>query len=114
ALGRSLKIAIKREVTRDPAPQGIIDQLDTQGGMVFELARRTRHPLLKATPFDRIVRARRTHVIRDQVIIGNDVALVGMIPESADVLNQLALMIHQSIIDGNNTPAAVAGLRRLL
>src|SRR5436309_9260191 len=48
------------------------------------------------------------------IIMGDHVALVGMIPEPAHILDQLALMRHQRIVNGNDPTHAVARLRRLL
>jgi hypothetical protein len=96
------KIAIKREGAREPAPHSIIAQLDTPRSMVFELPRCTGLPLLESLPLDRIVRSRCTHIVRDGVIMRNDVPLVGMIPEPAHIVDQLALMRHQRIVNGND------------
>src|SRR5262249_9038088 len=57
------EIAVKGEVARDVARDGIIDQLDAQLRMIFECRCGTRITLLKPTPLDRIVRSRRTDVV---------------------------------------------------
>src|SRR2546423_11937584 len=46
--------------------------------------------------------------------MGDHVALVGMIPAPAHILDQLALMRHQRMVNGNDPTHAVARLRRLL
>src|SRR5262249_55402112 len=61
------EIAVKGEVARDVARDGIIDQLDAQRRMIFECRCGTRITLLKPTPLDRIVRSRRTDVVGDQI-----------------------------------------------
>jgi hypothetical protein len=59
------EIAVKCAVPRDPTPHGIIDQLETQLRVVFELLHCTGVPLLEPAPLERIMRSRRTHVVGD-------------------------------------------------
>jgi hypothetical protein len=47
----------------------------------------------KATKVQRIMLAAGMDVIGEQVIVGNQVALVGVIPKPGGVLDQLALVI---------------------
>ena len=42
--------------------------------------------------------------------MGDDIAFVGMIPEPAHVCNQLALVSHQRVSEGNAPARAIAGL----
>src|SRR5215211_4180875 len=69
--------------------------------MVFAFLGGTGLTFLQPTPLNRIVRSRRADVVRDHRVMGDHVALVSMIPAPADVVDQLALMIHQGISDGN-------------
>ncbi len=64
--------------------------------------------LAEAAKLQRIVSARWTHIVGDEIIMGNDVALVGMIPQPAHILNQLTRMGDQCIVDGNNAPRRIA------
>jgi hypothetical protein len=100
------KIAVRGKVPWDGALDGVINECDTQRGMVFEFSRRTGLPLLGPAPFNRIMRSRCTYTVRDDVIVRTDVPLVGMIPAPPDVLNQLAFMIHQGIVDGASIMAS--------
>src|SRR5215510_8180871 len=102
------EVTVKSEVPWDATGDGIIDQLDAQLRMVFEGRHGTRIALLKPTPLDRIVRSRRTDVVGDQVIMGDDIAFVGVVPEPAYVFDQLPGMVHQRIINGNHAAGAVA------
>lgn len=46
--------------------------------------------------------------------MGDDLPLVGMIPESSDIVDQFARVLNQGIIDGNHTSGAIPCLRVLL
>jgi hypothetical protein len=104
------EVAVKRAVSRHPPLDGIVDQLDTQLGVVLELALLTRVFFPEPAPVNGIVRSRGTDVVGDQVIMGDDVTLVGMVPEPADVGDQFARMVNQGSVDGNHTARAVARL----
>src|SRR4051812_2001967 len=55
--------------------------------------------------------AARMHVVREQVIVRDEVPLLGMIPEPAGILNQFAVMVNQGVIDRNRAILAIAGGR---
>src|SRR5262249_36320656 len=83
-----LRLAIKRKVPWDRTRDGVVNQLHTQCRVVFERLRSTGITLLKAAPLDGRVRPRGTPIVRDHIIMGNDVALVRMIPAPAHILDQ--------------------------
>src|ERR1041384_4014377 len=93
--------ALKRNVPWDATFDGVINQLHAQHSVVLKLALSTNLTLLKPAPFNRIMRSRGTYIVRDEVIMRDDVPLIGMIPEPPDVLNQLAVMIPQRVVVTN-------------
>ena len=88
-----------------------IDQLFAQHRVILERLICGGASLLlpEAPKLEWIVLARGTHVVRNQVIMGDQVALVGMIPEPASIFNQLAIMVDQGVIDRDD---AVFGVTR--
>ncbi len=46
-------------------------------------------------------------VVGKQVIVGNLVPLLGMIPEPADVFDELAVVVDEDIVQGNDALVAV-------
>src|SRR5215211_6369618 len=108
------EIAVKREVPWDATGDGIVDQLDTQLGVVLERPLLTRVFFLEPAPFNGIMRSRGTDIVGDQVIMGEDVPLVRMVPEPAHVFDQLAGMVHQRIVDSNHAARAVTRLGIML
>src|SRR5215212_3024295 len=50
-----------------------------------------------------------TNIIGNQVIVGDQMPLVGMVPEPADIFNQLAVMVDQRVINGDHTMRGVVG-----
>jgi hypothetical protein len=65
--------------------------------------------LAEATKVERIVLATGIDVVGKQIVMSNQVAFVGMIPEVADILDQFAIVINQGVVDRNNAILTVAG-----
>jgi hypothetical protein len=42
-------------------------------------------------------------VVGDQVVMGNQMALVGMIPKPAYILDQLSFMIDQRVVESDHS-----------
>src|SRR5262249_34176818 len=105
------EITVKGEVAGETTYDSIVDQLDTQFGVVLERSLLTRVFFPEPSPFNGIVHSRGADIVGDQVIMGDDVALVGMVPEPPHVFDQLACMVDQGIVDGYHTSGAVPGLR---
>src|SRR4051812_28031594 len=84
--------------------------------MVLEgdLPGRTSILLLKPAKVEGIVLVAGADVIDKEVVVGDEVALVGVVPEPANILNQLTLVIDQDIVDGNDALVAEAGVGVLL
>jgi hypothetical protein len=89
--------AVTCEVARDIARDGVVAQLKTPLGVVRELPLLARGFFLEPSPGNRILCSRGADIVGDQVIMGDDLALVGMVPEPADVCAQLAHMVHQRL-----------------
>jgi hypothetical protein len=102
-------IAVKREVPRDAARNSIVDQRNTQRGVILELLLLARVLFPEPSPFHRRVCSRGTDIVGEQGIMGDDIPLVGMVPKPAHVCDQLARMVHQGIVDGPH-PAGAGGL----
>ena len=99
--------AITREVARNRTLHGSIDQLDTQPGLVLEGPFRTGVPLLNPAPLEGLVGPRRTHIMRDEIIVCDNMPRVSMIPAPAHVFDP-------RVVDGDAPTRAVAGWRHLL
>src|SRR5690606_7415201 len=110
------KIAVKREVARDVSLADPVDQLAEQHTMILEgfASRFALLALLEAAELQRVVLAAFGDVIGEQIIVGDLVTLFGVIPEPTDVLDQLAVMVNQHVIDGDHATLRVAGRRVLL
>jgi len=65
--------------------------------------------LLKATEVQRIVFVAGANVIDEEVVVGDQVTLIGMVPEPAGICDQFALVIDEDVIDGDDALVAVAG-----
>ncbi len=89
-----------------------VHQLLEQLGVILEgsLSCLTLLLLLEAAELQRVVLARRADVVGDQVVVGNLVALLGVVPEPADVLDASAVVIDQGIVDGDGAVLAGAGV----
>src|SRR5437764_12655642 len=59
------EIAVKGEVARDGASDGVVDQLNTQLGVVREVPLLARDFSLEPSPFNGIVRSRWADIVRD-------------------------------------------------
>ena len=108
------KIAVKGEIAGNVPCQGIVNQVEAQRRVILEVLGRAAVLFPEPPPLDRIMTARGTDVVGNQVVVGDDVALLGMVPQPAHVLNELAAVIDQGIINGNDAVRAVAGLRVVL
>jgi len=71
--------------------------------------------LLEAAELQRVMLARGTYVVGDDVVMGDKMALVCVVPEPAYVLDGLAFMVYQDVVYGDDAPAGgIAGGRVLL
>ena len=87
-----------------------VDQLYAVLGMILECFAGflALFAFLESSKLKRIVLAAGADVVDEQVVVGNFVALLGVIPEPADVLDALARVVDEHVIDGNHALVAVA------
>jgi hypothetical protein len=52
---------------------------------------------------------RGTAIVGNQIVVGDQVALVGVVPEPADIGNQLAGVLDQRVVDRDDAVFGVAG-----
>src|SRR6266567_2228004 len=79
-----------------------------------DLQRLTQVLFLEAAEVQGVVFAAGADVVDDQIVVGDLVALLGMVPEPTDVLDQLAAVVDERVVDGEDALGAVAGGRVLL
>jgi len=105
------KIAVEGEDPWDAPLDHPIDQVATEVGMAQEwgLFRLTQLPLAEAAKLQRIVFARATDVVNNEVTVGNQVALVGVIPEPAHILDQLAIVVDEGVVERDGARRTIAG-----
>src|SRR6201997_5668590 len=105
------EIAVEDEVTGNMPHADPVDQLAEQHRVVLELqvGGFTKFALAKAAKLQGIMLAARANVVDEQVIVGDLVALFGVIPEPTHIGDELALMVNEHIVDGNNAMITVTG-----
>ena len=102
ALGTG-EVAVKGEIPRNLSLHDPVHQLLEQLRVILE--RRGISPLLplaKAAKLQRIMFPRRTHVMGDHLVVGHQVALIGMVPEPTHVLDHLSARVDQGVVDGHH------------
>src|SRR5436190_22722936 len=104
------KVAIKGKRTGNVVLADIIDQLLAQHRMVLERNLQTlaKVLLLKAAELQRIMLAAGADVIDNKIIVGDLIALLGMIPEPAHIGNEFAAMVDQGVVNGDDPLLAIA------
>ena len=99
------EIAVEGEIAGNFPLADPIDQLATEFGVVEEFLAGglALFPFAEATKFQGIVLSAGTHVVGEQIIVGNLVPLVGVIPEPSCILDVLSVVVDQNVVDGNHT-----------
>src|SRR5262249_50435545 len=109
------EIAVKGKVAWDRLGHDPVDQLLGQVGVVLEgLIIATLVALAEAAKVKRVVFPTGVNVVSEQVIVGNQMALVGVIPEIANIVDQFASVVNQGVINRNDPILAIAGGRVML
>src|SRR5512135_1334925 len=105
------EVTVHREVARDLPLAHPVDQLAAQSGMVAErLLQRLADLLLAEEPeLQRVVLTTGADVIDEEVVLGDCVPLLGVVPVPSGVGDQQSLPIDQGVVDGDHTLVAVAG-----
>jgi len=110
-VGRMGKITVEGEVAGEVLRDHPIHKFPEQDVVVPEGDLFFRAGLFLDEPAElqRVVLAGGADVVDDQVVVGDLVPLLGVIPEPAGVLDELAVVVDQGIVQGNNPLGAVAG-----
>src|SRR5437016_2832314 len=99
--GRIGKVTVKGKRAGNVVLADVIDQLLAQHRMVLERNLRTlaKVLLLKTTELQRIMLAAGANVIDNEIIVGDLITLLGMIPEPAHIRNEFAAMVDQGVVN---------------
>lgn len=109
------EVTVEGEITRNVLSHNPIDQLLREVGVVLEgMGVIALLALAGAPEVERIVLSGGVHVVDEQVIVGDAVPLVSVVPEPADILDQLPVVVNQRVVEWNDTVLAVAGGRVVL
>src|SRR4051812_21028947 len=110
--GRLGEVTVEGESAGDVPVADPIDQLLAQGGVILErdLQVLTKVFLLEAAKIQGVVLAGGADIVDNQVVMSDFVTFLSMIPEPADVRDQLAAMVNQGVVDGNDTLGTVGGV----
>ena len=109
------KVAVEREVTGNLFGDYPVNEILDQFGVVLErVVRITLLALAETAERERVVFAARRHIVGEQVVMRDQVAFVGMIPEVASILDQRAVVVDQGVVDRNHAIVTVAGGRVVL
>jgi hypothetical protein len=92
-----------------------INQFDTQVGMAAKrVGIIALVALAKASEVERIVAAIGQDIIGNQVIVGNQVTVLGMISKITRILNQGTSVVNEGVVNRNRAILAIARERILL
>jgi hypothetical protein len=102
------KPAIKGKVTWDIIVLDPINELSKQDVVITELNTLLLavFPFNKAEKLQGIVLTRCTDVVNNQIVMGDFVTLISMIPKIACIFNQFAAVVHQDVVNGNDALGA--------
>src|SRR6516162_11057060 len=98
------EVRVHREVAGDLALTNPVDQLTTQGSMVAELLFQGLADLLLAeqAELQGVMLAAGADVVGEEIVLGDLVPLLRVVPEPPRVGDQHSVAIDQGIIDGND------------
>lgn len=109
------EIAVEGEVARNRFGDDPINQLFRQLGVIVErmgvIALLT---LAEAPKVERVVLAGGVDIVDEQIVVGNQVTLVSVIPKPANIIDQFAIVANQGVVNWNDTVLAVACGRVML
>ena len=69
---------------------------------------------IRNAELQRIVHAAGADVVGDEIVMGDLVPLLGVVPEPTDILDELPVVVDQQVINGDHPLVAVARVRRFL
>ena len=98
------EIAVEGEIAGNVVCDGPVDQFAKQNIVIAEFLLQLNAGFLldESAELQRIMFAVGTDVMGDQIIVSDFIPLLGMIPEPADVVDELAVMIDQRVVDGDD------------
>src|SRR4051794_39867128 len=104
------EVTVEGEIAGDVPLAHPVDQLAAEPGMVAErLLQGVADLLLAEQPgLQRVVLAGGADVVDEQVILGDLVPLLGMVPEPAGVGDQEAVAVDQGVVDRDDALVAIA------
>ncbi len=110
------EVTVDGEVARDIPLADPVDQLTAQCGVVAERLVQGLADLLLAeeAKLQGIMLAAGADVVGEEVVLGDLVPFLGVIPEPAGVGDQQAVPVDQGVVDGDDAVVAIAGERVLL
>jgi hypothetical protein len=113
---RAAEIAVKREVSGNISLCHPVDQLPKQNSVILELLtlRLALITLLEDAKLQRIVFPAAANVVDEEIVVSNLVALFCVVPNPADILDQLSIMIDQHVVDGDDAVIMILRGRILL
>src|SRR6185437_16630687 len=113
--GRVREVTIEDEGAGDVLLADPIDQLLAQDRVIFErlLQAVTLLLLLKAAELQGEMFAVGADVVDEQIVLDDLVTVLAMVPEPASVWNQLAAVVDEGVVDGDDAVSTVAGGRIL-
>ena len=105
------EVTVERKIAGDGLLDHPIDQLFAEHGVILEGVACGDAGLLlaKAAELQWVMLERGADVVGDQVIMGDPMTRLGMIPEPADILNQLAAVVDLRVINGDHSMRGVVG-----
>src|SRR5215212_2492716 len=104
------EVAVKGEVARNTLGNHPINQVLRQSGMVLERMSVIALLTLAKTPeVERIVLATRVDVVDEQIVVGDQVTLVGVVPKPANIVDQFAVMVNQGVVNRDDAVLTIAG-----
>ena len=104
------EVAVEGDIARNIVLNHPIDQLFAERSVIVEGHACGDAGLLlaEAAELQWVVLAGGTDVVGDQVIMGDQMTLFGMIPEPAGIFNQLAVVVDQCVIDRDDAVGGIA------
>jgi hypothetical protein len=98
------KIAVKRENAGDISGTHFIDELSKQDAVIFErfTGCLALFAFLEPTKMQGKMLPVAADVIGKQIVVGNLMAILRMIPEPTDILDEFSVVVDQHVINGDN------------
>ena len=105
------KIAVPGEKSGNVVLAGPVDQLPEEHTVILKRFTIffTLLTFLETSELQWIMLAALADVVDEQVVVGDLVAVLGVVPEPTHIVDQLAFVIDQHVVDGDHALVAIAG-----